>query len=103
MVINRTKEKNRDSYSGYPYKNDQIQAKKLTLIQRENNMKSIYKGRIITVTCLNSLTRLTAYLDENGEATAHCPTCGSVTKVKILGRRHVQQDTYAPKGQTLMY
>ena len=56
----------------------------------------------VTVTCLNCRETVTGIMDVNGRTKVKCPKCGTVTVSKVMGRRHVQVDVYAPQGQVLM-
>lgn len=38
----------------------------------------------------------------NGVTKVQCPRCGAVLVSKIMSRRHVQMDMYAPKGQQII-
>lgn len=37
--------------------------------------------------------------DSSGKTKVKCPYCGTVTVSRVVGRRHVQFDVYAPQGQ----
>ena len=54
------------------------------------------------VVCLNCKHEHLCYADSNGEVKFKCSVCGTKTDYKIVSRRHVQVDVYAPKGQTLV-
>ena len=49
--------------------------------------------------CVNCKKEIIGSQDENGKMRASCPYCGTVMVSQIKGRRHVQLDVYAPKGQ----
>lgn len=57
------------------------------------------KRKTMHVVCNNCFYQTVHIIDENGVIKYQCPRCGSVTVSRILGRRHVQLDVYAPKGQ----
>ena len=40
--------------------------------------------------------------DECGFAEMQCPCCGAKITMKMISRRHVQIDVYAPKGQVVL-
>ena len=56
----------------------------------------------VKVICVNCKREIIGYRDECGKTRVTCPCCGAVTVSKIMGRRHVQLDVYAPKGQYLI-
>ena len=38
----------------------------------------------------------------NGITKVQCPRCGAVLVSKVMSRRHIQTDTYAPRGQQII-
>ena len=52
--------------------------------------------------CLNYHNRIIGIRDVNGLTKVKCPHCGTVTVSRVISRRHVQMDVYAPEGQTIM-
>ena len=40
--------------------------------------------------------------DERGFAEIQCPCCGAKITMRMISRRHIQIDVYAPKGQVVM-
>ena len=60
------------------------------------------KPKAIKVVCNNCFRITTGYRDENGVIKYQCTRCGATSVSKVMGRRHVQLDTYAPAGQELL-
>lgn len=56
----------------------------------------------VFVLCQNCETKHIDFPDENGEVKIHCNNCGATTHYKIMGRRHIRLDVYAPAGQELL-
>ena len=56
----------------------------------------------VFVLCHNCETKHIGYPDENGLVKMHCKKCGATTHYKVLGRRHIRLDVYAPAGQELL-
>ena len=52
--------------------------------------------------CVNCMNEITGLQDENGKMRVSCSRCGTVTVSQVMGRRHIQLDVYAPKGQYLI-
>ena len=52
--------------------------------------------------CPNCHQSIIAWWDENGMARYVCPRCGVKTVSKIMGKRHVRSDYFAPEGQVLL-
>lgn len=57
------------------------------------------KPKAIKVVCNNCFRITTGYRDENGVVKYQCTRCGATSVSKVMGRRHVQLDVYAPAGQ----
>ena len=55
----------------------------------------------VFVLCNNCESKQIGYPDENGKVKIHCKKCGATTHYKIIGRRHIRLDVYAPAGQEL--
>ena len=55
-----------------------------------------------TIICNNCYTKLIGWQDSNGLTKVTCHVCGTVTVSKLMSRRHVQLDIYAPKGQVAL-
>ncbi len=60
------------------------------------------KAKAIKVVCNNCFEKIIGFRDETGLLKYQCPKCGTVTVSKVVGRRHIQLDVYAPKGQELI-
>lgn len=56
----------------------------------------------VRVICTNCRSENVGWRDETGMTKVQCPKCGAVTVSKVMSRRHVQLDIYAPKGQELI-
>lgn len=65
-------------------------------------MDSKYGGKPVKVLCLNCHSMINAWRDEEGLTKSKCPRCGTVTVSKVMSRRHVQYDVFAPSGQQLI-
>jgi predicted RNA-binding Zn-ribbon protein involved in translation (DUF1610 family) len=59
-------------------------------------------GKPVKVVCHNCHLVQTAWQDENGVTKYQCPKCGAVSVSRIMSRRHVILDIYAPKGQVVV-
>ena len=71
--------------------------------EQQNAMGSIkLKPKAIKVVCNNCFRITTGYRDENGVVKYQCTRCGATSVSKVMGRRHVQLDVYAPAGQELL-
>ena len=60
------------------------------------------QAKAVKVICNNCFQEIYVYRDEEGFIKYKCPKCGSVTVSKVMGRRHVQIDMYAPQGQEII-
>lgn len=60
------------------------------------------KEKLINVICNNCFQQIIGFRDEKGLIKYHCPKCGSVTVSRVIGRRHIQLDMYAPQGQEII-
>ncbi|MBQ7340506.1 MAG: hypothetical protein IJW43_06615 [Clostridia bacterium] len=58
-----------------------------------------FKEQPIKILCNNCLNEIIGIRDENGVTKVVCKWCGTITVSKVMSRRHVQYDIYAPKGQ----
>jgi len=52
--------------------------------------------------CVNCHQKTIGIRDINGLTKVKCPHCGTVTISRVMSRRHVSLDVYAPEGQTIM-
>lgn len=52
--------------------------------------------------CVNCHQKIIGIRDVNGMTKVKCPHCGTVTISRVMSRRHVAYDVYAPEGQTIM-
>lgn len=64
--------------------------------------KKVLTERPIKIVCLNCHKEIICFLNEEGVMKSRCPTCGTVTISKAMGRRHLRLDVYAPQGQELL-
>jgi ribosomal protein S27E len=53
------------------------------------------------IVCQNCITIHEVWLNENGESKIKCQVCGSTIVVKIMSRRHIKIDIFAPERQQL--
>lgn len=60
------------------------------------------KMKAVKVICNNCFQQTIGLRDETGMIKYRCAKCGTVTISKVMGRRHIQFDMYAPQGQELM-
>ena len=60
------------------------------------------KPKAIKVVCNNCFRITTGFRDENGFVKYQCTRCGATSVSKVMGRRHVQLDIYAPARQELL-
>jgi len=59
--------------------------------------------KLIEVWCLNCHHNVSEWIQEDGTAKVVCPYCQATCVVKVLGRRHIRYDMYAPQGQRILY
>lgn len=59
------------------------------------------KVKAVRVVCNNCFQQTIGIRDETGVIKYRCSRCGALTVSKVMGRRHVQYDMYAPQGQEL--
>ena len=60
------------------------------------------KPKIIRAVCNNCFGKVEGYRNETGLIRFQCGKCGTTMVSKVIGRRHVQLDVYAPQGQELI-
>ena len=60
------------------------------------------KEKTVEVVCNNCFRKTMGIRDETGRIKYKCSKCGTVTVSKVMGRRHVQIDMYAPQGQEII-
>lgn len=60
------------------------------------------KTKVVKVICNNCFQQTVGIRDETGIIKYRCSKCGAVTISKVMGRRHIQFDMYAPHGQELI-
>ena len=65
-------------------------------------MPSKEGNKAVKVICLNCHITINALRDENGHTKSTCPRCGAMTVSKVITRRHLQYDIFAPQGQVLI-
>lgn len=61
-----------------------------------------HKPKAVTVVCNNCFKQTIGFRDEDGTTKYQCSKCGSVSISKIMGRRHIQVDMFAPQGQEII-
>ncbi len=64
--------------------------------------QTLFKEKPVKVHCLNCHNEVIGFRDDTGITKIQCPRCGSVSVSKVMGRRHVRVDIFAPKGQELI-
>jgi len=64
--------------------------------------KKSYKEKPVKVFCNNCGNAVIGMRDETGLTKVRCPRCGTLTASRIIGRRHIRVDVYAPQGQELV-
>ena len=52
--------------------------------------------------CPNCHKKIIVMQDADGVAKWVCPRCGTKTVSKLITRRHIQMDIYAPQGQVAL-
>ena len=52
--------------------------------------------------CLNCHEEIIGIRDVNGVTKVKCPHCGTVTVSRVMSRRHVSLDVYAPEGPAIL-
>ena len=57
------------------------------------------KAKAVRVICNNCFQQTIGFRDETGVVKYRCTRCGALTVSKVMSRRHVQYDMYAPQGQ----
>lgn len=60
------------------------------------------KPKAVKVVCNNCFQQTMGIRDENGIIKYQCSRCGAKNISKVMGRRHIQLDMYAPNGQELI-
>ena len=60
------------------------------------------KPKAVKGVCNNCFRITTGFRDENGFVKYQCTRCGATSVSKVMSRRHVQLDVYAPAGQELL-
>lgn len=61
-----------------------------------------YGSKSVETECPNCHHKIVVWRDKDGRAKWVCPQCRTMTVSKVMSRRHVQMDIYAPEGQVLM-
>lgn len=59
-------------------------------------------GRPVRVMCHNCHRETIGWQDGTGRTKVQCSICGTITVSKVMSRRHVQLDIFAPKGQEIL-
>ena len=60
------------------------------------------RAKIVTFICLNCQNTISGIQDSEGRTKIKCAKCGTVTVSKVMSRRHIQLDIYAPQGQRIL-
>lgn len=60
------------------------------------------KAKAVRVICNNCFQQTIGFGMKPEWLNTGVPGCGALTVSKVMGRRHVQYDMYAPQGQELM-
>lgn len=60
------------------------------------------KEKTVKVICNNCFQQTIGLRDETGVIKYRCSKCGTVTISKVMSRRHIQFDMYAPQGQEII-
>ena len=60
------------------------------------------RAKIVTFICVNCKSTIRGIQDSEGRTKIKCTKCGTVTVSKIMSRRHIQMDIYAPQGQRVL-
>lgn len=61
-----------------------------------------YGCKSVEVECPNCHQKTVVWRDKDGKTKWICSRCKTMTVSKVMSRRHVQMDIYAPQGQVLM-
>lgn len=59
------------------------------------------KAKPVEIVCNNCFNRIMG-IRVAGITKVQCPRCGAVLVSKVMSRRHIQTDTYAPRGQQII-
>lgn len=60
------------------------------------------RAKIVTFICLNCQNAISGIQDSEGRTKIKCQSCGTVTVSKIMSRRYIRLDIYAPQGQRIL-
>ncbi len=60
------------------------------------------KEKAVKVVCNSCFREIFGFRDVSGVIKFKCPKCGTMTVSKVMSRRHVQIDMYAPQGQVVI-
>lgn len=58
--------------------------------------------KTVEAECPNCHHRIIVWRDAEGKAKWVCPRCKAKTVSKVISRRHVQMDIFAPEGEVLI-
>jgi len=61
--------------------------------------QKIYKEKLVRFSCSNCKNTVIGVCDSAGAGKVCCPKCGTKTIFRLMGRRHINFDVYAPQGQ----
>ena len=61
-----------------------------------------FGNKPVEMECPNCQHKTIVCRDAEGRAKWVCPRCRATTVSKVMSRRHVQMDIYAPEGEVLV-
>lgn len=61
-----------------------------------------FGNKPVEMECPNCHHKTVVWRDSEGRAKWVCPRCRATTVSKVMSRRHVQLDIYAPEGEVLV-
>lgn len=61
-----------------------------------------YGCKPVETECPNCHHKIIVWRDAEGKAKWVCPRCKTMTASKVMSRRHVQMDIFAPEGEVLI-
>ena len=60
------------------------------------------RAKIVRYNCLNCQSQMSGIQDSEGRTKLKCAKCGTVTVSKVMSRRYIQIDIYAPHRQKIL-
>lgn len=61
-----------------------------------------YGCKSVEMECPNCHQKIIVWRDTEGKSKWVCPRCKTMTVSKVMSRRHVQMDIFAPEGEVLI-